>query len=140
MKKLLVFGLACLYLVLSFGFTRYEHVCKSEKLRTYAQVPLEQHADKPCPICQQKEKSLTEKKKGCCQYEPKLVKLDEGLKKQVSVDFSVKFWGASIPNETLGAVFDALMLPGINRPSFYLSTKLPVGSNPLYILNCVYRI
>lgn len=101
----------------------------------------EQNSDEPCPICSSKEKDLTKKKKGCCQHEAKIVKVDDSVKKQSQFDFSVKFRGDAIPNETLGTVFDiAIIADNTKQSTSYLTSKVPIRGNPLYILNCVYRI
>ncbi len=101
----------------------------------------EQNSDEPCPICSSKEKDLTKKKKGCCQHEAKIVKVDDTVKSKSQLDFSVKFWGDAIPNETLGTVFDSAIIADNTKQSTpYLTSKVPIRGNPLYILHCVYRI
>lgn len=142
MRKLFVIFLSLCYLVLSSGFTQYQHTCKTMAIKIYSLTNTgEQNSDEPCPICSSKEKDLTKKKKGCCQHEAKIVKVDDSVKKQSQFDFSVKFRGDAIPNETLGAVFDiAIIADNTKQSTSYLTSKVPIRGNPLYILNCVYRI
>ncbi|MDM1046697.1 HYC_CC_PP family protein [Sphingobacterium hotanense] len=142
MKKLFVIFLSMLYLVLSTGFIQYSHMCKGMAVKLYSLTNSNTHADsdKPCPICSNKNKELKGKKKGCCKHETKIVKVDNAAHKYSGFDLSVKFWGEAIPNETLGALFEfSGIYPEPSKPT-YLSTKIPIRGNPLYILHCVYRI
>jgi len=101
----------------------------------------EQNQDKPCPICSAKEKGLKTAKKDCCKHQTKLVKVDDSIKKQSNFDFSVKFWGDTIPNNLLGAVFDSsIVVLDDTKSSIYYSSKVHVRDNPLYIFHSVYRI
>lgn len=142
MRKIFVIFLSLFYLVLSSGFTQYVHACKEMAVKTYSLTnTAHQNADNPCPICSSKEKHLTQKKKDCCQYEVKTVQVDDGVKLQTKIDQAVKFLGDAIPYETLGTVFDFSILRDTTKQSTnYLSSKVPVRGNPLYILHCVYRI
>jgi len=141
MKKALVIFLSFLYLTMSAGFTRDIHVCKEMLLKSYNLVGTEHHdKDAPCPKCSAKEKGLKERKKGCCQYETKIVKLDDVVKKKPHFDFAVKFFGFAIPNEMLGAVFDFSNADNCLKNLSYFPSRLPVRGNPLYILHCTYRI
>jgi len=141
MKKLFVIFLSLLYLVLSSGFTQYQHTCKAMAVKLYSLTNTEnQNSDKPCPICSAKEKDLNKKKKDCCQHKTQLVKVDDVVKKQSNFDLSVKFWGDAIPNKTLGTVFDFSISTEAATSTPYLSSKIPFRGNPLYILHCVYRI
>lgn len=130
------------YLVLSSGFTQYQHTCKAMAVKMYSLTNSEhQNSNEPCPICSSKEKDLTKKKKGCCDHEAKVLKVDDTVKNQIQFDFSVKFWGDAIPNETLGAVFESAIVANNDQQSNpYLTSKIPIRGNPLYILHCVYRI
>lgn len=141
-KKLLVFFLSTMYAVLALGLTQYQHICKGAAEKQYSWTNTESpDKNKPCPICTSKDKKLQEKKKGCCQHQSKLVKLNDSIKKQSHFDFSVKFWGSTIPNQLLGTVFDFSIVSSNNNKSLtYLSSKNPLWSNPLYILLCTYRI
>ncbi|GEM_PF-495370 len=142
MKKLFIILLAWCYLLLSSGFTRYTHMCKGTDVKLYNLVNTgHQDSDSPCPVCLQKQKDLKKKKKDCCQHEAKVIKVDTGVKKQAQSDASVKFLGNTIPDRTLGAVFEFLLLADIagkNTP--YLSPPILTQDNLLYILYCVYRI
>lgn len=142
MKKLFVIFFSLFYLVLSSGFTQYQHTCKAMAVKMYSLTNNEhQNSDEPCPICSSKEKDLTKKKKGCCDHEAKIVKVDDTVKNQIQFDFSVKFWGDAIPNETLGAVFESAIVANDDQQSNpYLTSTIPIRGNPLYILHCVYRI
>lgn len=141
MKKQFVIFLSFVYLVLSSGFIQYQHICEGMAVKSYSLTNTEQsNSDKPCPICSSKEKNLKEKKKGCCKHETKIVKVDDSVKKQSSFDFSVKFWGDVIPNKMLGTVFDLSSSEPIEKTIPFLSSKIPIRGNPLYILHCVYRI
>lgn len=142
MKKLFVIFLSLCYLVLSSGFTQYQHTCKAMAIKMYSLTNNgHQNSDEPCPICSSKEKDLTKKKKGCCDHEAKIVKVDDSVKKQTQFDFSVKFWGDAIPNKTLGTVFDfPLITDNTKQTPSYFSSKVPVRGTPLYIYHCVYRI
>lgn len=142
MKKLFVIFLSLFYLVLSSGFTQYQHTCKAMAVKMYSLTNTEhQNSDEPCPICSSKEKDLTKKKKGCCVHEARVLKVDDTVKNQIQFDFSVKFWGDAIPNETLGAVFESAIVANDDQQSNpYLTSTIPIRGNPLYILHCVYRI
>ena len=142
MKKIFALFLSLIYVVLSSGFTQYQHTCKAMAMKTYSLTNNgHQNSDEPCPICSSKEKDLTKKKKGCCDHEAKIVKVDDTVKSKTQLDFSVKFWGDAIPNETLGAVFDsAIVADDTKQSTSYLTSKIPIRGNPLYILNCVYSI
>lgn len=142
MKKRFVLFFALCYLVLSSGYIQYAHACKAMAVKLYSLTNTEhQNSDKPCPICSNQEKGLAEQKKDCCQYEAQLVKVDDSVKSQPQLDYSVKFWGDAIPNKMLGSVFDLPLITDDTKQSFlYFSSKVPVRGNPLYILNCVYRI
>lgn len=141
MRKAFVLFLSTLYLVLAVGFNQYSHMCKEMAVKLYSLTETASTADQPCPICASKEKGLKEKKKECCQYEAIVVKVDDGVKKQSNFDFSIKFWGDAIPNKMLGALFDDLLSSAsAEKNPLYLSSKIPHRDNPLYILNCVYRI
>ena len=142
MKKLFVILFSFLYLVLASGFTQYSHACKGMAMKTFSLTnTAQQNSDEPCPICADNEKGLTQKKKGCCQHEAKIVKVDDTVKNQIQFDFSVKFWGDAIPNETLGAVFESAIVANDDQQSNpYLTSTIPIRGNPLYILHCVYRI
>ncbi|WP_423737987.1 hypothetical protein [Chitinophaga caseinilytica] len=142
MKKIFVIFLSVLYVVLASGFTRYAHVCKRMAIQTFSLTDSgQQDTDRPCPICASKEKDLIKKKKGCCQHEAKLVKVDEGIKKYAGSDLSVKFWGDAVPNKTLGTVFDLTSVTGTSQSSFpHPLSQFPARGNPLYILHCTYRI
>lgn len=143
MKKLFVIFLSMLYLVLSTGFIQYSHMCKGMAVKLYSLTNSNTHADsdKPCPICTAKEKGLKNKKKDCCKHDAKIVKVDDSFYKKSNLDLSVKFWGEAIPNNMLGAVFDASFISlETEKTTSYLSSKVPIGANPLYILHCVYRI
>lgn len=142
MKKRFVIFLSVFYLVLSTGFVQYAHVCKGMAVKLYSLTNknTSSDSDNPCPICSSKDKKLKEKKRGCCKDETKVVKVDNKDHKCSGFDWSVKFWGESIPNETLGALFDLSgAYPEPSLPT-YLSSKIPIRGNPIYILNCVYRI
>lgn len=142
MKKLLLICLALCYLLLSSGFTRYAHMCKGMAVKLYSLTNNgHQDSDKPCPICADKKKDLKQKKKDCCRHEAKVVKVDAGVKKQGHTDASVKFLGDAIPNKMLGTVFDFKALSDASgKHTPYLSIRVPLRDNPLYILYCVYRI
>jgi hypothetical protein len=142
MKKLFVILFSFLYLVLASGFTQYSHACKGMAMKTFSLTnTAQQNSDEPCPICADNEKGLTQKKKGCCQHEAKIVKVEDSVKKQSQFDFSVKFWGDAIPNKTLGTVFDfPLITDNTKQTPSYFSSKVAVRGTPLYIYHCVYRI
>jgi len=142
MKKLAVILFSTLYLVLSTGFTQYTHVCKTMAVKLYSlSSTAQENPTEPCPICMAKEKDLKSKKQGCCKHEVKVVKVDEGLKKQNHSDLSVKFWGDAIPAKQLGAVFEHAFTPDFCQPNpHFLSSKAPKQGNSIYILNCIYRI
>lgn len=141
MRKLFVIFFSLFYLVLSSGFTQYQHTCKAMAVKLYSLTNSEnQNSDEPCPICSSKEKDLTKKKKGCCDHEAKIVKVEDSVKKQSQFDFSVKFWGDAIPNKTLGTVFDFPLITDNTKQTPYFSSKVPVRGTPLYIYHCVYRI
>lgn len=142
MKKSLVIFLSFFYLILASGFIQYTHLCKEMTSKVYSFTNTQnQNQDKPCPICSKKDKDLKDKKKDCCQHEVKFVKVDDSVKKQSNFDFSVKFLGDTIPNKTLGTVFDAeTILSNTPKNTAYSSSKVSIQSNPIYILHCVYRI
>lgn len=142
MRKLFVIFFSLFYLVLSSGFTQYQHTCKAMAIKIYSLTNNgHQNSDEPCPICSSKEKDLTKKKKGCCDHEAKIVKVDDTVITISQLDFSVKFWGDAIPNKTLGTVFDSAIITDDTKLSNpYLTSKVPIRGNPLYILHCVYRI
>ncbi len=139
MKRLFVILLSCLYLALSSGFTRYSHVCKGMATRQMS-LTNDKHPDKPCPICAAKEKGLKKQKKDCCKHDSQTIKIADAAKKQSYRDFSVTFWGEAIPNRMLGAVFDFSIENETVACTAFPSSKIPIRSNPLYILHCVYRI
>lgn len=138
MRKIFVIFLSLIYLVLSSGFTQYSHACKAMAVKTYSLT--HQNSDEPCPICNSKKKDQNKKKEGCCQHEAKVIKTDDSVTNYSQFDFSVKFWGDAIPNELLGAVFDFAFETETHKTHSYLSSKIPIRGNPLYILHCVYRI
>jgi hypothetical protein len=142
MKKLFVIFFSLFYLVVSSGFTQYQHTCKAMAVKMYSLTnDGHQNSDEPCPICSSKEKDLTKKKEGCCDHEAKIVKVDDTVKNQVQFDFVVKIWGDAIPNKMLGTVFDYSIITDDTKLSNpYLTSKVPIRGNPLYILHCVYRI
>lgn len=142
MRKLFVIFFSLFYLVLSSGFTQYQHTCKAMAVKLYSLTNSEnQNSDEPCPICSSKEKDLTKKKKGCCDHEAKIVKVDDTVITKSQLDFSVKFWCDAIPNETLSALFEiSIFADDTKQSTSYLTSKVPIRGNPLYILNCVYRI
>lgn len=138
MKRLFIIFLSLLYVVMSSGFTTYTHFCKGKQQGT-ALYNGDQF-DGPCPICLAKDKKLKEKKKGCCKHEAKAVKTDNLTKNDQSFKFASKLWGDTIPNRTIGALFDfPLITKDLENPN-NLSSKIPIRSNPLFILHCVYRI
>jgi len=141
MKKLFIIFLSISYLVVSVGFIQYSHLCKGMAVNLSSLTNSNAHADsdKPCPICSTKNKELKEKKKGCCKHETKIVKVD-AAHKYPGFDSSVKFWGESIPNETLGALFDFSGAYSETSAPNQISSKIPIRGNPLYILHCVHRI
>jgi len=142
MKKLLVLFISFFYLAMAAGFTKYTHLCKGTETQFFSfSSTVDKKSDKPCPICAAKEKGLEVKKKDCCQQSTQLAKVDEGVKKHFNFDFSVKFWGDAIPNKMLGAVFDySLPVFETQKTTSFYSNKISPQGNPLYILNCVYRI
>ncbi len=141
MRRAFVIFLSMFYLVLSSGFTQYQHLCKGMATQLYSLTsPQEQNSNKPCPLCSSNDKDLTQKKKDCCKVESKTVKVDDSVKKQSNFDLSVKFWGDTIPNQMLGAVFDIATIEQTSTKNPNFSSKVPIRNNPLYILHCVYRI
>lgn len=141
MQKLFVSFLSVVYLVLTAGFTQYEHTCKAMAVKMYSLTNAESRSDKPCPICAAKENGLKEKKKDCCKYDSRILKVDDSIQKKLGFDFSVKFWGEAIPNNMLGAVFDYACHTSEDRKATpHLFSRIPIRDNPLYILHCVYRI
>ena len=140
MKKTIVIFLSMFYLVLSSGFTQYQHICKEMAVNLYSLTSTEhQNSDKPCPICTSKEKGLQNKKKDCCEHKTKIVKVDEPVTKQVNSETSVKFLGDAVPYNMLGAVFNFSIVE-TEKSTTYFSSTIPVRGNPLYILHCIYRI
>lgn len=122
------------------GFTQYTHWCKESAI-TVSSLKNTKQQDKPCPICSTKEKGLKDQKKNCCQYDTKIVKVDDSVKKQNSFDFSVKFLEFTLSNKTLGTVYDAEILALANKNNnTFTSSKIPFKGKPLHILHCVYRI
>ncbi|MBD1422301.1 HYC_CC_PP family protein [Sphingobacterium chuzhouense] len=141
MRQIFVIFLSLSYLVLSSGFSQYQHTCKEMAVKLYSLTNTEhQNSDKPCPICSAKDRELKEKKKDCCKHETKIIKTDDVVKKQSNFDFSVKFWGDAIPNKMLGSVFDFSIATETEKSTSYHTSKIPLRGNPLYILHCVYRI
>lgn len=141
MKRLFVIFLSLLYLVMATGFTQYTHVCKGTSLKQHSLTNTNlQSPDKPCPICVSKEKNLKGNKKGCCEHQSQIIKVDDVVKKQSGFDLSVKFWGEAIPDRMLGALFDFSLLSAERSKSTYLSASVPLRATPLYILHCSYRI
>lgn len=142
MKKIAVFFLSMLYLIFASGFTQHIHLCKGSATTVYSLGDFEnQNQDELCPMCSDKEKNLTEKKKNCCQHETKLVKLNDSVWQQLNSDFSVKFLADAIPNKILGTIFDFHRIePNTKQSTHYSSSNALVQDNSLYILYCVYRI
>jgi hypothetical protein len=96
-------------------------MCKGMDVKLYNLMSAgHQDSDKPCPVCLQKQKDLKQKKKDCCQHEAKVIKVDTGVKKQAQFDASVKFLGDAIPDRTLGAVFEFLLLADTARQKHFL--------------------
>lgn len=123
---------------MSSGFTMYTHFCKGKK-QGIAFYNGDQ-SDSPCPICAGKNKELKNKKKGCCRHEAKVFKTDDLTKNDQGFKFVLKFWGDAIPNRTICALFDFLLLAKAPENPNNLSSKIPIRSNPLFIFHCVYRI
>ncbi|QBQ41413.1 HYC_CC_PP family protein [Sphingobacterium psychroaquaticum] len=142
MKKLFVAILSLVYLVLSTGFTQYIHLCKGTAAKQISFTDLTfKNTNDPCPICTSKHKGLKEKKKDCCKHETEVVKVDDTLNGQSQTDQPVKFWGNAIPTNMLEALFDAQSLDvSSNNDQSYLTSKVPLRGNPLYIIHCSYRI
>lgn len=137
MKRLIVLFLSMLYVVMSSGFTMYTHFCDGVKQGRGFSVN-EQLPDRPCSICAAKKKQQ-KKKKGCCKHQSELVKVTDSAKKTTNQNFCLKVWGEAIPNRTLGAVFDIHFENELNTV-YTAPADIPTPGNPIYILNCVYRI
>jgi hypothetical protein len=141
LKKTVVIFFTLLHFVVSTGFAQYSHSCEAMAVKVVRVTNSDyKNAAKPCPICSEKE-NVKQKKKNCCKHEVEIVKLDEVAKQQSGLDISVKFLGETIPANMLGAVFDSSLdtfKPQNSSP--YLSSKVPLRGNPLYILHCVHRI
>ncbi len=140
MKRLFVIFLSVFYLVLATGFTRYTHLCQGASVKQLTLYNTLQHADKPCPICQEKNKQLVDKKKDCCKQEQEFVKVDDSAKNQSHSDFVVKLWGTVIANRMLGALFDPAIIDAARKNNYAHLARYPAWGNPLYILHCTYRI
>lgn len=138
MKKLFVIFLSSLYLVLTTGFTQTVHICKEMMTKPLNVMTGHWEVDKACPFCSSVDMGAEEKKDGCCEEESKTVKIDESLKKETNYSFSIKSSDHGT-STILGTIFDSTFVND-KEDIPYLSTKIPIGENPLYILHCVYRI
>jgi hypothetical protein len=136
MKRLVVIFLSMLYVVMSSGFTMYTHFCNG--IQQGKAFSVNEQPDRPCNICVVKNKQQ-KKKKGCCKHKSELVKVTDSVKKTANQTVCLKVWGDVIPNKTLGAVFD-INIESQLKTVYTTPSNVPIPGNPIYILNCVYRI
>lgn len=135
MKRLFTQFLSLLFLAVSVGFTASTHFCKDIKQETRI---FSNHQNKICPVCPTKNNQKVKKKK-CCKYETEHLKLTGKAQKNQQQNNLLKFSGDAALDRYSGAVFDSgSVTTRFQNLNFPIPT--PLKSNPLYILNCVYRI
>ena len=130
MRKFIATILAILYLLTSTGATIHVHYCMG-KLKSIGFWHSNSKKD-ACPTC------VMANKKGCCEDNHQIVKIDEQY---------------DVPRSTIAFYKYFLQIPYYNSINFHLeivpssgityrSTNSPPGINTisLYIVNCVYRI
>lgn len=140
MKKLFAIFLSIVYLVLSSGFAKQVHLCKGTLSKQVSLANITPDSRLPCPLCMDKERGLSKKKKNCCKIDIQIFKTDKASSKQAGFDFSIKVLGEAIPNSIWGTVFDKLSVFHVPNFPIYSSSKISLSSNPLYIFHCLYRI
>lgn len=139
MRQLFVILLSLLYLIMSSGFTQYTHECSGTAIRLVS-LSSSDNGNNPCSICQAKERGLKKAKKDCCKHGSETIKVDVTTSGNAISDLGFKLFAHIFPERMLGAVFDVNIESEVLSNPLNYSTKPPQWSNPLYMLNCVYRI
>lgn len=132
MKKFLVTILAFVYLTVSSGATINMHYCMG-KLMNW-DLTNKQNTQSKCGICGMEQSGH----KGCCKDEHKVLQIDKDQKKSESA-----FQSFNISSEAIAVTYAEL--PSITISSILIENPVAhgppqLGSVPIFILNCNFRI
>lgn len=135
MKRFLIISFTILFTAMSVGMVRYEHHCRGV-LKSISLQDTQFEGEK-CPKCNiPKGNNNT---KNCCKHHSQLIKVTEKAQKTTQLDFSSKILHGILPEPV---TFNNEYLPSVpqHTTNSIQTVKTFTAKNPLYIINCVFRI
>ena len=126
MKRLLIFIIAITYFCISSGFLISVHYCMGK----VSKATIEITSSKSC-VCGNKEM------KGCCKTESKFIKLSDNHQ-AIYADVSIISPFHIVPN--FYTISNTTVVNSNIKLAFNTHSPPIVSPQPIYILNCVFRI
>ncbi|MBC7721948.1 MAG: hypothetical protein H7068_07975 [Pedobacter sp.] len=126
MKRLLTLIIAIIYFCISSGFVMSVHYCMGK----VSKATIEIASSKSC-VCGKKEM------KGCCKTESKFIKLSDNYQATYA-DVSIVSPFYIVPN--FYTISNTIVVNSNIKLAFNNHSPPIVSPQPIYILNCVFRI
>lgn len=137
MKKVFSILFSLLFVVISSGFTTYQHICQGIVQQTSMSSTYESKSE--CGFCKVNGKQVENPQKECCKQTVEIVKVKADFQKTSAQIVKASFFIDAILHPYFGYLFQGVVST-VSQTASFLPYVYFVREIPIYIKNCVYRI